>query len=319
MLADLEQAHHGCETAVERTSAGPYVRPFADFHGVSPRASRAVVGPTSPDVTTRRETDPRSRGRWVRFFVLLATTSIVLAPLVVVFAVAITRPADGPFRYPLGSFVYVLLKTKAAYWLENSLLASLSATVLAAAVAVPGGYVLSRARTRLARGWAIVLFVVQSIPVVALVIPLFFLFAKAELVDTIGTLIVLYVGTTAAVATWMFTGYVDTIPVSLEEAAWVDGASRVSALLRIVLPNALPGLLSVGVFSFLLAWNDYLVALVLLRTVENFTAPVGLSDVFDPGAKMALATLMMVPPVLVFAVFHRYFSVGGLSGSFAGR
>jgi multiple sugar transport system permease protein len=115
----------------------------------------------------------------------------------------------------------------------------------------------------------------------------------------------------------------DSIPVSLEEAAWIDGASLFGGFLRIVLRNSLPGILSTAIFTFLVSWNDYLVAIVFLRSQERFTLPLGVQSFFqqnttDWGSVMAVAVVMMLPPVLVFGVLNRYFSVGGIGGSLAG-
>jgi multiple sugar transport system permease protein len=133
-----------------------------------------------------------------------------------------------------------------------------------------------------------------------------------------------YVASTLAVATWMMAAYFDSIPSVLEEAAWVDGCSVFGSFVRIVLRNSLPGILSTAIFAFLLAWNDYLVALVFLRSSSIFTLPIGLQTFFqqnatDWGPVMAVSVIMLLPPAIVFAVLNRYFSVGGIGGSLAGR
>ena len=122
---------------------------------------------------------------------------------------------------------------------------------------------------------------------------------------------------------WMLKAAFEAIPVALEEAARIDGCSLVGALRRVVLPNAGPGLLSVGLFSFLLAWNDYLVADVMLRTNNVFTLPIGLETFFQQystewGAVMAMAVFMLLPPVLLFFVASKYFRIGGIGGSVVG-
>ena len=168
------------------------------------------------------------------------------------------------------------------------------------------------------------LFVVQSLPVMTAAIPLFIPFSALGLVDTLPGVAIIYIGSTMSVAIWMMAAYFDSIPISLEEAAWMDGASVFGGFRRIVLRNSLPGILSTAIFSFLLAWNDYLIALLFLRTARSYTLPIGLETFFqqnaaDWGSVMAVAVVMMVPPVLVFAVLNKYFSVGGIGGSLAGR
>lgn len=104
----------------------------------------------------------------------------------------------------------------------------------------------------------------------------------------------------------------------------MDGASVFGGFLRVVLRNSLPGVLSTAIFAFLTAWNDYLVALVFLRSSENYTMPVGLETFFQQNATnwgpvSACAVIMMLPPIIIFAVLNRYFSVGGIGGSLAGQ
>jgi multiple sugar transport system permease protein len=127
-----------------------------------------------------------------------------------------------------------------------------------------------------------------------------------------------------AVATWMMAAYFDSIPIALEEAAWMDGASVFGGFIRIVLRNSLPGILSTAIFAFLVSWNDYLVATVFLRTAANYTLPVGLQTFFVEnntlwGYVMAVSVVMMVPAIVIFAALNRYFSLGGIGGSLAGR
>jgi multiple sugar transport system permease protein len=156
------------------------------------------------------------------------------------------------------------------------------------------------------------------------VIPLFILFAKLNLVDNLGGVTIVYISSTLSVAIWMLAAYYDSIPISLEEAAWIDGCSLFGGFIRVVLRNALPGILSTAIFCFLLAWNDYLISVVFLRSELNYTLPVGLQTFFQQnstnwGLVMAVAVVMMLPPVIVFAALNRYFSVGGIGGALAGR
>jgi multiple sugar transport system permease protein len=143
-------------------------------------------------------------------------------------------------------------------------------------------------------------------------------------VDSLSGVAIIYIGSTMSVAIWMMAAYFDSIPIALEEAAWMDGASVFGGFVRIVLRNSLPGILSTAIFSFLLAWNDYLIALLFLQSPGKITLPVGLQTFFqqnaaDWGSVMAVAVVMMAPPVLLFAALNKYFSVGGIGGSLGGR
>jgi multiple sugar transport system permease protein len=284
----------------------------------------AVGPPVAPPA--RKQTEPEARGTWWRFFAMLVITAVVLVPIIAVVLLAL-RPAlgsDTTASFTLENFGLIFSETDVLTWLKNSMLVTVVTVVVSVAVAAPAGYVLSRGRSRLVSGFSLVLFVVQSLPIVTAVIPLFVLFADFGLVDNLTGLTIIYVGSTMSVAIWMMAAYYDSIPINLEEAAWMDGCSVFGGFLRVVLRNSLPGILSTAIFSFLLAWNDYLVALVFLRTSANFVFPVGLQSFFQQnstnwGLVMAVAVVMMLPPVILFAALNRYFSVGGIGGSLAGQ
>ncbi len=277
------------------------------------------------DTPTARKPEAGARGSWWRFLVILVVTLVVLIPIIAVVGLAL-QPALGSTstsRFTLENFVSIFRETDVFTWLRNSLTVTLVTVVVSVVVAAPAGYVLSRGRGRLISGFSLVLFVIQSLPVVTAVIPLFILFAAFGLVDTLTGIMIIYVGSTMSVAIWMMAAYYDSIPVSLEEAAWMDGCSVFGGFVKVVLRNSLPGVLSTAIFSFLLAWNDYLVALVFLRSSTNFVLPVGLQSFFQQNATnwglvMAVAVVMMLPPVILFATLNKYFSVGGIGGSLAG-
>jgi multiple sugar transport system permease protein len=282
--------------------------------------SAVLHAPVPPSAPVRE-----LRGRWWRFAVILAVTVVALVPIGVVLLLSILPGSTSSTTgLTLEHFVYVFGHTLATTWIQNSLMTTLVTVVVSVVVAAPAGYVLSRGRSKVVSGYSLLLFVLQSLPIITAVVPLFILFADFGLADSLVGLTIVYVAATMAVATWMMAAYFDSIPVSLEEAAWIDGLSVFGSFLRVVLRNSLPGILSTAIFAFLLSWNDYLVALVFLRTDVNFTLPIGVQSFFqqnsiDWGSVMALAVVMMLPPVVVFAALNRYFSVGGIGGSLAGR
>jgi multiple sugar transport system permease protein len=262
----------------------------------------------------------------VRFAVVLVITAVALVPVAVVVFLAL-RPGTNSSSHAvvtLANLQHIFTSTDTLTWLRNSLLVTLSTVLVSLVVAAPAGYVLSRARGRAISAYSLLLFVVQSLPVITAVIPLFILFVKLHLVDSLLGLGIIYVGGSMSVATWMMAAYMDSIPVSLEQAAWIDGATVFGGFVRIVLRNSLPGVLSTAIFTFLVAWNDYLVAIVFIRTETTFTLPLGVESFFqqnvtDWGSVMAVAVVMMAPPVLVFACLNRFFSVGGIGGALAGQ
>jgi multiple sugar transport system permease protein len=273
----------------------------------------------------RTLTQAAERGKWWRFVIILIITAVVLVPIVSVFILS-TQPSLGSSAtgFTLENFGKVFAETSVGTWLTNSLIVTLVTVVVAVAVAAPAGYVLSRGRSKLVSGYSLILFIVQSLPVVTAVIPLFILFAQVGLVDNLTGVTIIYVGSTMSVAVWMMAAYFDSIPITLEEAAWMDGCSVFGSFMRVVLRNSLPGILSTAIFSFLLAWNDYLVAVVFLRSDNNYTLQIGLQTFFQQnqtnwGLVMAVAVIMMLPPIILFSVLNKYFSVGGIGGSLAGR
>ena len=273
----------------------------------------------------RTLTQAQERGQWWRFVAILVITAIVLVPIVAVVLLSLEPSLGSTARgVTLENFAKIFSETSVGTWLANSLLVTLVTVFIAVIVAAPAGYVLSRGRSRLVSGYSLILFIVQSLPVVTAVIPLFILFAQIGLVDNLVGVTIIYVGSTMSVAIWMMAAYFDSIPISLEEAAWMDGCSVFGSFARIVLRNSLPGVLSTAIFAFLLAWNDYLVAVVFLRSDTNYTLQIGLQTFFQQnqtnwGLVMAVAVVMMLPPVLLFAALNKYFSVGGIGGSLAGR
>ena len=288
----------------------------------------AAAGATPATLGQVKRTSLKTReqkGQWWRFLLILVVTLVVITPILAVLYLS-TQPGQNSTAtgFTFENFGRVLGGTDVLIWLGNSLTVALVTVVVAVAVAAPAGYVLSRLRNRLVSGYSLILFVVQSLPVVTAAIPLFITFSVLGLVDQLGGVAIIYIGSTMSVAIWMMAAYFDSIPISLEEAAWMDGASVFGGFRRIVLRNSLPGILSTAIFSFLLAWNDYLIALLFLQSPQNLTLPVGLQTFFqqnaaDWGSVMAVAVIMMAPPVIIFAFLNKYFSVGGIGGSLAGR
>ncbi|GAB3398836.1 carbohydrate ABC transporter permease [Humibacter soli] len=279
-----------------------------------------VIGPKR-----RTLNDIGERGKWWRLLAIFVITAVVLVPIIAVVILSLT-PSIGSTSTGLTIENYgaVFTQTSVGTWLTNSLAVAAVTVVAAVVVAAPAGYVLSRGRNKLVSGYSLLLFIVQSLPVVTAVIPLFFLFAKIGLVDNLLGIMIIYTGSTMSVACWMMAAYFDSIPITLEEAAWIDGCSVFGSFTRVVLRNSLPGILSTAIFSFLLAWNDYLVAVVFLRSDQNYTLPIGLNTFFQQnqtnwGLVMAVAVIMMLPPIIIFSVLNRFFSVGGIGGSLAGR
>ena len=222
----------------------------------------------------------------------------------------------------LGHYV-ALMSGKFAIWLRNSAYVSTVATALSITLGAFGAYAITRLRFAGRRTIALGLIFTYLIPQSLLFIPLFQIVARLQMADTLGALILVYPTITLPFCTWMLISYFRSIPVELEEAALIDGCSRLGVLFRIVLPLSGPAVVVVCLFSFTQAWNEFLYALVFTNSLASRTLTVGLTqmlgeDVFYWGQMMAGALITAVPPVLMYTLAQRMvikgLVVGGVKG-----
>lgn len=206
----------------------------------------------------------------------------------------------------------------------NSLIVAGSATVISVALAVPAAYALVRFRSRMstvANGWVLVS---QMFPFVLIIIPLFLVLKNLHLINSLAGLIAVYVVWNLPFSLWMLQGYVKAVPVTLEEAAAVDGAGRLRTLVSVVFPLLTPGLVATAMFTFVTAWNEFFFALVLLKSPENQTMSViltrflGAEGVADLGPLAAASVVATIPSLLFFALLQRRLVGGMLAGAVKG-
>ena len=236
----------------------------------------------------------------------------------------ISEPRLFPADPTLSSYVGVL--GDASFW--SSLWTSVRVSLLAVAVsllsAVLAAVALSRFRFRGRGGMIIAVLVVQMIPAEALFISQYRMLDSWGMLNSVIGLSLLYVGMVLPFITWMLKGFVDGVPVELEEAAMVDGCSKVSAFFRVTLPLLGPGLVSTGVFGFLVAWNEYTLALVMLSSGGSKTLPVWLQTFqqgmqgTDWGGVMAGSVLVAVPVIILFVFVQRTMARGMVAGAVKG-
>jgi ABC-type glycerol-3-phosphate transport system permease component len=211
----------------------------------------------------------------------------------------------------------VLFASNIPRYFLNSVVISLGATAAALALAVFAAYGLARFKFR-GRGAAQAFVLVgQLLPTAAIVVPLFVTLQTLGLVNTYLGLILVYMILTLPLSVWMLTSYVRAIPVELEEAALIDGASRLSILFRITLPLAMPGIVSILLFAFVTTWNEFIFALVFAQDSRVKTLPIGIAEftgefTTDWGAVMAASLIMTLPIVVLFLALQRLF-LGGLT------
>lgn len=220
----------------------------------------------------------------------------------------------------IGHFHKLLFDTSYPQWLWNTLLVSVVSTFCSLAASVFAAYAIERLRFRGARHTGLAIFLAYLVPPSILFIPLASVVFNLGLFDTRWALILTYPTFLIPFCTWLLMGYFRSIPAELEECALIDGATRWQILVKIVLPLAVPGLISAGIFAFTLSWNEFIYALTFVSSSEIKTLPVGVvtelvqGDVYQWGPLMAGALLGSLPVAFIYSFFVEYY-VSGLTGS----
>ena len=205
----------------------------------------------------------------------------------------------------------------------NSFLVASGTVAVSLAVGVLGGYALARLRFPLRRVTLLSFLVTYMLPPIALIIPLYILMSRFGLLDTKTGLIVVYCSLATPFALWNLSTFFASLPPELEEAARVDGCSRLGALVRVVLPLSKPGILATGLYAFLLCWDEFLYALIFTSTPAAKTIPVAIAEftgrnAVDFGLIAAGGVLASLPPVVLAVVFQRYLISGLATGAVKG-
>lgn len=199
----------------------------------------------------------------------------------------------------------------------NSLIVAAATTAVSLVVGLLGGYAFARLRFRLRRTTLFAFLAIYMLPPIALVIPLYLALANLGLLDSRVGLVITYCSIVTPFCLWIMSNYFLSLPAELEDAARVDGCTRVGALVRVVLPLARPGMLATAMFGFLLSWDEFLYALIFTSTNNAKTIPVAIAEFTgkfssDFGLIAAGGVLAALPPVLLALAFQRYI-VGGLT------
>jgi multiple sugar transport system permease protein len=236
------------------------------------------------------------------------------------------NPRLSPFlvREPTLKHWYALINdTLFVQWAINTLWVAIASTTISLFAGVLAGYALSRFVFPGSTIFSISIFVTYLVPTTLLFIPLTGVISWMGLQDSTWSLIFTYPTFLVPFCTWLLMGYFQTIPKELEECARIDGATRLQAMVWIILPLAVPGILSAGIFAFTLSWNEFLYALVFIHSPENKTIPVGVTselikgDVFFWGSLMAGALLGSIPVAVVYSFFVEHY-VSGMTGAVKG-
>jgi ABC-type glycerol-3-phosphate transport system permease component len=235
----------------------------------------------------------------------------------------VSPPTILPRAFTLENVMRLFEQTRFGVYLANSALVAAGTVALTLAVAIPGAYGLTRFRWRGREAISMtVLFTYMFAPIMV-IIPFYVLMRAFELTNSHLGLVLAYSAFCLPFALWLLRTFFQSIPLDLEEAALTDGASRLEAVRYVLLPLAAPGLIATGTFTFILAWNDYIFARVLLSADELKTLPVGIADLYnasvvDWGMIMSAGMLVLVPVFIVFLFIQKYLVAGWGSGGIKG-
>jgi multiple sugar transport system permease protein len=223
----------------------------------------------------------------------------------------------------LEHFIGLMKTTAFPVWLWNTMLIAIVSTIISLICGMFAGYALARLKFRGSEFLGTAIFITYLVPQTLLFIPLADIVRDLQLGNTPWALMLTYPTFLIPFCTWLLMGYFKTIPKELEECARIDGATRFGAMVRIIFPVAVPGILSAGIFAFTLSWNEFIYALVFMASADQKTVPVGVvselirGDIFFWGQLMMGALLGSVPVALVYSFFVEYY-VTGLTGSVKG-
>jgi arabinogalactan oligomer/maltooligosaccharide transport system permease protein len=293
---------------------------------LSPAAVRPAL---QPDSALRRFFH-RQRGdspfkQAIIHVVLICACLIAIYPVLRVVSISL-RPGNNvvstslsiiPAGASLDSYRKLFTQKDFLLWLWNSLIVTLITSTLGLALAATGAYAFSRWKFPGRRAGLLFLLTTQMIPAGMLLIPLYILVVRLNLFNTYRGIIIAYATTAVPFSIWMIKGYFDTVPIDLEEAAKIDGASQMGAFWRVILPLSTPSLAIAFLFNFMGAWSEFIVAKTLLQKPELRTWPLGIQELSGQfttewNTYAAAAVLIMIPVVSIFLYFSKYF-VGGLT------
>lgn len=235
-----------------------------------------------------------------------------------------TEPNSGwaiPQQATLNNYVQLFRESDIVLWLRNSFILALGTMLVTVVLATLAAYPLSRVPFKGKGVFMYALLLARVMPITAVIIPIFSLSVRLQLVNTFGGAILILSAMQLPISLWIMKGFVDSIPIELEESAWLDGCDRLNGLIRIVFPMMGPGIAVTGLFAFLAAWGDFLIPLIILRSPDNFPIAMGLYRAFGSqrsvnfGFLTALAVIYSMPSILLYLVARQYLVKGMTAGS----
>jgi multiple sugar transport system permease protein len=228
-----------------------------------------------------------------------------------------------PESFSLLNYISVWKKSNFSLYFQNSLYTSILSLFFIVVISIMNGYVLSRFKFKGKKAFMLMLIGTQIMPVILMIIPLFVIFNQLHLTNNRWSLIIFFVARQIPFNSIMMKGFVSGIPISLEEAAWVDGASRFKTLVKIVIPMLLPGIVATGAFAFVSCWNEFMISFSFITNPKLFTIPVALKYMIgefsvDYGSLAAGSIIALIIPVLLFAYIQKFLINGLGAGAVKG-
>ena len=226
-------------------------------------------------------------------------------------------------KIDLSAYYNVLFDHGFVRYILNSLYVSIITVALSVALATVGGYAVTRLRFRGQSFMSYSILIIYMFPAIVLVIPLYVIFSHMGLRDSINVLILVYLAQTLPVALYMLRSYFKTLPLEMENAGLIDGCTRFGVIWRIIIPLSAPALASVGLYTFMIAWNEFLFAFMFLDTPDKFTLSRGVVQLagsvhLSKQLVMAASVLVTLPILFLFLFFERYLVRGMTSGAMKG-
>ncbi len=270
--------------------------------------------------------------RAILYVLLILAVAWAVLPLLWVFISSI-KPDTETYafkqtilpRHPtLENYRTLLRVTPFKTWIKNSAILSSATTLAVIALSSMAAYSMSRFRYRFFEFFGRMTLLAYMMPPIILVVPVFFILFKMGLVNSHLGLLLVYIGTRLPVGLWMLRSYFQGIPIELEEAAMVDGATRFQAFRKVILPQALPGMIATGIFTFSVTWQEFLFASILIFSSKKQTLSAGVATflsedwIYSWGMLMAAGVLVSLPLVLVYTFLQRYLIAGWGGGAVKG-
>jgi multiple sugar transport system permease protein len=270
--------------------------------------------------------------RAILYILLLLAVAWAILPLFWVFISSIKPDIETyafeqtilPRHPTLQNYITLFRVTRFGLWMKNSAIMATATTLVVIGLSATAAYAMSRFRFRFFELFGRVTLLAYMVPPIILVVPMFFVLFKLKLINSHFGLLLVYAGTRLPVGLWMLRSYFQGIPIELEEAAMVDGATRFQAFRKVILPQALPGMISTGIFTFSVTWQEYLFASILLFSATKQTLSAGVATflsedwIYSWGLLMAAGVMVSLPLVIFYIFLQRYLIAGWGGGALKG-